>query len=308
AGTLPDLDVLIHFPGDPLMTLFFHRHFTHALIMIPILAALCLLPFWHWIKHNKKAYYICALAGVGTHALLDATTTYGTLLFWPFTNYRVAWDFMPIIDPIYTIPLMIGAVLAHRKQTPRPAQIAFALTTLYIAVGAHQHDRALKLQAEVAGERGHNIERSRVTPTLANILLWRSVYQHEGQFHADALLLRPWGENEVDQGESTPLLNEEEFLSQLTPYTLERYEIFRWFADGYLARLDHQPQWIGDMRYSLAPAQFRPIWGIQFSEDFSQITYESFRRAEELQRPDEKPRWDFLLEGYKRAFKLSQDP
>ena len=42
--------------------------------------------------------------GYATHGLLDSCTSYGTQLFWPFSDVRVAWDTMSIVDPLFTVP------------------------------------------------------------------------------------------------------------------------------------------------------------------------------------------------------------
>ncbi|WP_019218287.1 metal-dependent hydrolase [Legionella tunisiensis] len=51
---------------------------------------------------------MAALIGYATHGLLDACTNYGTVLFWPFSERRVYWDLISIIDPFFTVPLVLG--------------------------------------------------------------------------------------------------------------------------------------------------------------------------------------------------------
>jgi membrane-bound metal-dependent hydrolase YbcI (DUF457 family) len=59
-----------------------------------------------------EAYLGAATAGYATHGLLDASTTYGTLFFWPFTDMRVAWNAISIVDPLFTLVLLLGVALA----------------------------------------------------------------------------------------------------------------------------------------------------------------------------------------------------
>ena len=115
SGMAADLDVLIRSQSDALLFLEYHRQFTHSLIFIPIGALLCAtvlsaalrrywtLPFW-------RTVLFCG-AGYATHALLDACTTYGTQLLWPFSNERIAWNVLSIIDPAYTLPIGLGVWL-----------------------------------------------------------------------------------------------------------------------------------------------------------------------------------------------------
>ena len=55
-----------------------------------------------------------------THSLLDAHTTWGTQLFWPF-KYRVAYQNIFVIDPIYTLPFLCLIVIAmfHNRNSPK---------------------------------------------------------------------------------------------------------------------------------------------------------------------------------------------
>lgn len=101
AGMAPDLDVLINSSDDPLLFLEFHRQFTHSLFFIPFGALLCSLFFYPLIKRKLtfKQIYLFALLGIATHGMLDACTSYGTQLFWPFSNQRIAWSTVSIIDP-----------------------------------------------------------------------------------------------------------------------------------------------------------------------------------------------------------------
>ena len=108
AGMAPDLDVLIQSSTDPLLQLEYHRQFTHSLIFIPVGAALCALAFWPFFKKHMsyQQIWLIATLGYGTHGLLDACTTYGTLLLWPFSDARIAWNTISVVDPKPTLVLV----------------------------------------------------------------------------------------------------------------------------------------------------------------------------------------------------------
>jgi len=94
AGMAPDLDVFIRSNEDPLLFLEYHRQFTHSLLFIPLgasLVALTLHGLWGRLRgHRFRDIFIFCLLGYATHALLDACTTYGTQLLWPFSDQRFA--------------------------------------------------------------------------------------------------------------------------------------------------------------------------------------------------------------------------
>ena len=113
AGMAPDLDILINSNRDPLLFLEFHRQFTHSLIFIPFGALLCALVFYPFAKKKLSfsQVYLFSFLAYATHGLLDACTSYGTQLFWPFTNERVAWNVVSIIDPLFTLPILLLVVI-----------------------------------------------------------------------------------------------------------------------------------------------------------------------------------------------------
>src|ERR1035437_8488117 len=72
AATLPDFDVFIH-TGDVVRDHVLHRHFTHALVMTPVLAALAVLPFLcsRSLRDKWRAMYLAAFLACATHGALD---------------------------------------------------------------------------------------------------------------------------------------------------------------------------------------------------------------------------------------------
>ena len=84
----PDLDVLINSEKNPLLSIEYHRHFTHSFFFIPF-GALLIAAFYYLFLKNKftfKRIYVISFLAYSTHGLLDACTSYGTLLFWPFSK------------------------------------------------------------------------------------------------------------------------------------------------------------------------------------------------------------------------------
>ena len=120
AGLAPDLDVLIQSSTDPILFLEYHRQFSHSLFFIPfgsLIVAAIIFPLFKK-SMNFKTIYIASFLGYATHGLLDACTSYGTLLFWPFSNERVTWNNISIVDPIFTIPvlILIGTAIKTKRK------------------------------------------------------------------------------------------------------------------------------------------------------------------------------------------------
>src|SRR6056300_1337691 len=114
AGMAPDLYVAIRSSSDPLLFLEYHRQFTHSLLFIPFGALLCALVLhplsarWSGLAF-RQAWMFCLL-GYATHGLLDACTTYGTLLLWPFSDARIGWNSSSVVGRLFTLPLLGFAI------------------------------------------------------------------------------------------------------------------------------------------------------------------------------------------------------
>lgn len=179
-GTLPDLDVLIDH-GDPIRNMVLHRGETHALFWLSLFS----LPFGaavarlsgEWPQWRRWWLAMCAV--LMTHPLLDAMTVYGTQLGLPFTNHPYGVGSVFIIDPLYTLPLLVGVVWALAARgggRGRAANTAgLVLSTAYLAwsVGAQTHVERVARGALAA--QGIVADRVLVTPTPFNTVLWRIV-------------------------------------------------------------------------------------------------------------------------------------
>ena len=179
AGTLPDLDVVIDH-GDALRNMTLHRGASHALFWLtlatPVLAALPAA------LHRERAlfgrWWLAMWLALVTHPLLDAMTVYGTQLLLPFTDHPFGVGSMFIIDPLYTLPLLVGVLAALLRRQERGLawnRWGLLLSTGYLAwsVAAQWHVREVARDALAA--RGLPELPLLVTPSPFNTVLWRVV-------------------------------------------------------------------------------------------------------------------------------------
>ena len=114
AGTIPDLDIVTRFFVDDLTASVMHRGFSHSLIFpfvaAPILAWILKKIYYNYSDVSFNDWFKMFFLAIITHPLLDAQTTWGTQLFWPF-EWRVAVENVFIIDPIYTLPFLTFLIL-----------------------------------------------------------------------------------------------------------------------------------------------------------------------------------------------------
>ena len=267
AGLAPDLDVLIRSSTDPLLSLEYHRQFTHSLFFIPFGALIVALLIFPLVKRSLslKTVYVASFLGYATHGLLDACTSYGTLLFWPFSNERVTWNNISIVDPLFTIPILVLVGTAIKTRKRLFSFLAIGWMTFYLSLGFVQYDRALSAATDLAHSRGHNPERLTLKPSFGNLILWKSIYQHKERFYVDAI--RTVQSSIWCSGESVRVFDYQYHLPNLEKDSQQSKDIerFRWFSQDYLG-FDEDKNLVTDVRYSMIPNQIAPMWGLVIDE------------------------------------------
>ena len=267
AGLAPDLDVLIQSSTDPVLFLEYHRQFTHSLIFIPFGALIVsTLIFPLVIKSlSFKTIYAASFLGYATHGLLDACTSYGTLLFWPFSNERITWNNISIVDPLLTIPALIFLAVAIKTSRRRFSFLAVGWIVSYLALGLVQYERALSSGIKLAQSRGHSAERMTLKPSFGNLILWKSIYQYGDSFYVDAI--RAGRTLTWCPGETIKIFDYQYHLPDLEKNSQQMKDIerFRWFSQDYLG-FDGDKNLVTDVRYSMVPNQIAPMWGLVIKE------------------------------------------
>ncbi len=281
AGMTPDLDVLIRSDTDPLLYLEYHRQFTHSLIFIPIGGLLCALAL-HWIVGRRwrltfgRTFLFCTL-GYATHALLDACTSYGTVLLWPFSDARFSWSVVSIIDPVFTVPILVLVLLAGFRRKPWLARIALVWAVCYLTLGLVQHRAALAMGEQIAASRGHTPIRIEAKPSFANILVWKVLYETPERFYVDAV--RASVGPRVYPGVSLAKLDAARDLPWLDPASQQARDIdrFSWFSEGFISEDPERPNRIIDVRYSFVPNDARALWSIALTPDAPPTAHARFQ-------------------------------
>jgi len=143
----PDVDVFAVifveiFSNDRLATIKMHRGFTHSFVGLPLFAlALAWLTRWYCGRRGWRApsfWMLTLIYGVGilSHILFDAATSYGTRLWNPFSSERVAWDFVFIIDFVFTAIALVPQVAAWVFSDSEKGSVRAGSMWLLFNVGA----------------------------------------------------------------------------------------------------------------------------------------------------------------------------
>lgn len=176
-GTVPDLDVVIDY-GNDVANFTYHRGFSHSLFVLApfsVLIWLALRRWWAPVRAAPQAWLAAISLTLLTHPLLDAHTVYGTQLFWPIPSSPEMWSTIFVIDPLYTLPLLVGIVTALFVPRTKMLRAGLVISTLYIGwtwVGKFiVEDKARDALATLGLEDRPMFS----TPTPLNSILWRVV-------------------------------------------------------------------------------------------------------------------------------------
>lgn len=188
-----------------------------------------------------------------THPLLDSCTAYGTQLFQPFSDYRVAWNNISVVDPLYTLPFLLFLVMAGRlgKTDQRRRFYNWAgigVSSLYLLFTFYNKYKVDGIFEDSLRARGFAYERYMTSPTLFNNLLWQGLAEGDtAYYHSFYSLL----------DDTTAFVTFNIFPKNhrlLAGHDDDReIAILRWFSNGYynvLERPDGRLQF-NDLRFGI---------------------------------------------------------
>lgn len=234
-GTLPDLDVFIPF-GDPVKDFTYHRSFSHSIFVLSLLT-----PLLVWLirklhpddSAQNSAWAWLVWLCFTTHILLDSLTVYGTQIFWPFWNDPIGLGAIFIIDPFYTVPLLLGVICALilSRESARGRLInraTLTLSSLYLVWSVAAQIYVTAAVEQSLTRQAVNYDRLLVTAGPFNTLLWRVVAMQPNGDYIEGFYSLADGEEKVTISYHQ---SQEELLESLAGHwPVER---LRWFSKGF---------------------------------------------------------------------------
>ncbi len=236
AGMSPDLDVLAGLWSDEWDTLAAHRGSSHSLVVLPIVAPVVGFLGSKALGGGRdlKIWIHLAFWALWTHPILDAFTTYGTQLLAPFSSKRFVFDAVAIIDPLFTVPLLVTLLLAYTRwgttdRLRRWGGVALLWGVSYLALGLvltlHAQSVA-RQELETTGFVAVDVRAG--TPFFFPLIRRISAYDEESTFRVgfrSAVAPRPirWTELRSDQGPEIRRAREHRGA-----------KVFAWFAADFV--------------------------------------------------------------------------
>ena len=276
-GLLPDVDVFLS-AFDPMAEFLYHRGPTHALWFGPCVGTLLGYALW-WTCGGRApgmqlAWIGLMVAALLTHPLLDVFTTFGTQLLTPFSHWRFSLDAVPIIDPLYSLLLLLAMLIGWRagygtRAAVASAWVALALSTVYLFYGVYLNREAGARARAALAREGVFVGDVRSYPTMFQVYLRRIVVHDGDEVRIGWLSLWNgreivWDRFRVDSGPEVDSLR-----------ATHEARVFEWFTSNQTAaRVERRPDGetvveLGDLRYGFPGAPAQPLWGVRARFDSS---------------------------------------
>ena len=190
AGTIPDFDIVTRFFVDDLTASVMHRGFSHSLIFpfvaAPILAFILKKIYSSYSHVSFNDWFKMFFLAIITHPILDAQTTWGTQLFWPF-EWRVAIENIFIIDPIYSLPFLTFIILTAfqdrlSKKRKLYNSLGLIISSAYLLITLSFKGIAHYNIAKALEENNIEYKDINTRATYFNSILWSSQIELEDSY------------------------------------------------------------------------------------------------------------------------------
>lgn len=268
-GMVPDLDVLVKFSGNPFAEQLYHRGFTHSLFFAPLIAPFAAALMRRMYKNDNYWDWLWLIFwALITHPLLDVFTHYGTQLLNPLSTYRFSLAAIPVIDLLYSLPLLmavvLGLVIPKDRMVRTVTSVMLLLTTSYLFYGIVCNSSA---EQQARQELGPSYQ-IQSYPTLFQIHLRRVVAHGPNEVKIGLVTSYPGAKYPIrwftykDQSQQVP----EFFKSQ-------NVQTYLWFCAGdCLIQKDLDLIKLYDLRFGVPGATDPGVWGIESTDEGQHIS------------------------------------
>lgn len=252
---LPDLDVLVPYAND-LDSMTYHRSWSHSWFVQTAFAPILALLLSRIDTHFDYRFWVKLIwLALVTHSALDALTVYGTQIFWPLMPTPASIGSVFIIDPIYSLPLLIAFLWVLLKPLSAAGRRfmngSFIFSCLYLLWGLGTQ-QWLASDVKTALQQQHlHYSSVKLTPTAFNSLLWRIVVTNEQDYYEGYISV-------FDNGNKLKLTQHSRGIENLTGSDqFAAVQRLKWFTgDFYKLENQHGLLIASDLRMGMEPDYF----------------------------------------------------
>jgi len=259
-GTIPDLDVMVGslLHGNEIDAMLFHRGFMHS-ILFSVVAAFLL----GWLVHKlynsgkrlgtttQKDWIWLWFLSLFTHPILDCFTPYGTQLFAPFSNYRVAFNNIAVADPIYTLPFLLCTIIlmCFKRTSIKRAlwlKLGVGFSSMYMVFTLANKLYIDTVFKKSLKESGIVATRFSTQPAIFNNILWYGIAETDSTYVVSDYSLFD-NKNQFLNFRKVPRKRD------LKPSEFKDVERLSWFSNQYYSiyKINENEYQYNDLRYPL---------------------------------------------------------
>ncbi|BAO77674.1 metal-dependent hydrolase [Winogradskyella sp. PG-2] len=286
-GTIPDLDVFVGswLHGNEIDAMLFHRGFMHS-ILFSVLGAF----LFGWLAHklyntgkrlhttSKNDWTKLFFWSLFTHPLLDCFTPYGTQLFAPFSNYRVAFNNIAVADPLYTVPFLLCVIILmfYKRNTNRRTfwlKLGIGISSVYLLFTVFNKfyiDTVFKSSIE---SKGITEERFSTQPAILNNILWYGIAETNENYYIGFYSLLD-SSSQFSDWQTIPKIRD------LTKNDYSDIKYLAWFSNDYfnVEALEDGDYLYKDLRYPLVKTKsgYKAIFNLELFQDGNRLNMKPF--------------------------------
>jgi inner membrane protein len=190
-----------------------------------------------------------------THPILDCFTSWGTQIFQPFSDLRVQWCTVSVVDPMATVPFLILLFVASRFKPENRLRSIYNWLGLawfcgYLLCYTTWH-KALAIDIFNQSFHAKNIEYERLytNPTIFNNIAWTGISEGDTAYYYG---LYSFNDPEPIVGRISTIPKNHQLLSHIPPDD-RALHFLRWFSDGYYNVIPYHGDTlqVNDLRFGL---------------------------------------------------------
>lgn len=283
AGFFPDTDFVFGLFNRQYY-LEYHRDFTHSILLLPFYALLLSSVF---VKISKRPFFwnffrICVPVLV-SHLLLDLFTSYGTMVFSPFSERRYALDLLFIVDFIFSgilfIPWLVGMFWKRKARwLCRSALMALGFYVLFCGL---EHDRATQLAKQFARGLKEEVIRVASLPQPLSPLRWANYVETKDYVYQGFLDLGRRGASSFAKDPREVQFDPLSFWERVkrvsglyqSPETIEYFAYSKWNGSPWVERA------LGTegVKFYYWFARFPVVWGVRSDNGAHRVEFMDLR-------------------------------
>jgi len=201
AGIFPDFDYLSFWINPLIFIADWHRSFTHSLFMAPLwglLLTIIMVTVLPRLRGSARSVYLYSVLGLLSHILLDILTVYGTEIYYPLSDMSVSLATTFVIDPYFTIIILLALFISLQLHIRLPAFIGTALLLVYISFQWQLKLSAIQIAQDFGAERITIDSEITALPQPFSPLHWRMIVQRDQEYSTALLDISGFSEKLFD--------------------------------------------------------------------------------------------------------------